>query len=188
MQLATYHNRLSIKYAATNNPIFTGSFKNWGDMMQVSVLLTLFQKMIFPIVFCLRRSKGGLPLVWPVFKMLPNPFPAKTIITITLTLRLVKMRCGSQPNLSSGECTLDFWSSDTQQEFRNWEADLKIQSFTPSGAHYCTLCTWECARERKNPRQKFGQIHDGVGSAGWYYHIKCAKRQWTRINASFFSS
>ena len=103
--------------------------------------------MIFPIVFCLRRSKGGLPLVWPVFTVLPNPFPAKTIITITLTLSPVKMRCGSQPNLSSGECTLDFWSSNTWQEFRNWEADLKIQSFTPSGTHYRTLCTWAYSRE-----------------------------------------
>ena len=110
--------------------------------------------MIFPIVFCLRRSKGGLPLVWPVFKMLPNPFPAKTIITITLTLRLVKIRCGSQPNLSSGECTPDFWSSYTWQELRNWEADLKIQSFTPSGAHCCTLCTWVCAREVERIRDK----------------------------------
>ena len=108
MQLATYHS-LSIISAATSNHIFTGSFKNWGDM-QASVLLTLFQKIIFPnVFFCLRRSKGGLPLVWPVFTVLPNPFPAKTIITITLTLSLVKTRCGSWPNLSSGECTLDFW-------------------------------------------------------------------------------
>ena len=161
MQLATYHNSLSIKYAATNNPIFTGSFKNWGDMMQVSVLLTLFQKMIFPIVFCLRRSKGGLPLVWPLFKMLPNPFPAKTIITITLTLSPVKIRCGSQPNLSSGECTPDFWSSNTWQELRNWEADLKSNHSHPQEhitAHY--------AHERIRERSKESETK--VWSNTWW--------------------